>query len=254
MNEPASPTPASPIRAYPTPASAAPSVLTRATPAPPAPATRRSSRVNRQVVGPFTLRHLAILGSSAIGVAVILLVLTLPLGRPGPTAAPTPGSSFFRIGDATTGLQIGQVAPELAGTVDGKPVQLTDLDGRPIRLADLRGHPTWINFWATWCPPCQQETPVLRAAYERHKAEGLSLIAISVQETTPEDVRTYANTYGLTYTVAFDGTSAVFKTYRAYGLPTHLFLDRNGVIRSIHLGPLSEVQAEQILTPLLAGT
>jgi cytochrome c biogenesis protein CcmG, thiol:disulfide interchange protein DsbE len=220
----------------------------------PAPSSHgRPGRGNRQVVGPFTLRHLATLGAAVLGVAVVLIVLTLPLGKPAATAAPTPGSSFFVIGDVTTGLQVGQLAPELTGTVDGKTVGLTDLDGKPIRLADLRGRPVWISFWATWCPPCQQETPVLRAVYDTHKAQGLALLAISVQETTPEDVRQYVTTYGLDATIGFDGTSAVFKTYLAYGLPTHLFLDRAGIIRAIHLGPLTQIEAEQILAPLLAN-
>jgi peroxiredoxin len=220
----------------------------------PVPSARpKPRRANRQVVGPFTLRHIAVLGGSVLSVAVVLIALTLPLGQPAPAAAPTPGSSFFQIGAPTTGLQVGQVAPELGGTVDGKTVQLTDLDGKPIRLADLRGRPVWISFWATWCPPCQQETPVLRAVYDTHKAQGLALIAISVQETTTDYVRNYVNTYGLDATIGFDGTSAVFKTYQAYGLPTHLFLDRGGVIRAIHLGPLTQVQAEQILAPLLSN-
>lgn len=222
-------------------------------PAPPPSPSPHASRANRQVIGPFTLRHLTILGGSLLGVAVLLIVLTLPLAQPAPTAAPTPGSSFFQISDPTSGLQIGQVAPELAGTVDGKSVQLTDLAGTPIRLADLRGRPVWITFWATWCPPCQQEMPAMRSVFDTHKAQGLSLIAISVQETTPDDVRNYATTYGLDFTIGFDATSAVFKTYRAYGLPTHLFLDRQGVVRTVHLGPLTQIQAEQILAPLLSG-
>jgi peroxiredoxin len=203
------------------------------------------------VVGPFTLRHLTGLAGTLLVVAVALIVLTSPITRPGPTAPPTPGSSFFRIGDPTTGLQLGQVAPELSGVVDGQQIELTDLDGRPIRLADLRGRPVWITFWASWCPPCQQETPVLRTVYEAHKSQGLALIAISVQEATVDHVREYAQTYGLGYTIGFDATSAVFKTYQAYGLPTHLFLDRDGVIRAINLGPVTEAQAEQYLAPLL---
>jgi thiol-disulfide isomerase/thioredoxin len=155
-------------------------------------------------------------------------------------------------GDATEGLALNQRAPEFTGEVDGKQVGLTDLQGRPVRLDDLRGRPVWINFWATWCPPCQEETPTLRALHEKYGPRGLALVAVSVQETTVEDVRRYAETYDLDYTIAFDATSAVFKTYRAYGLPTQLFLDRNGVIRQIVKGPLTAAQAEAILEPLLA--
>jgi thiol-disulfide isomerase/thioredoxin len=156
------------------------------------------------------------------------------------------------VGEPVEGLRVGDLAPELTGVVNGETVQLTDLNGNPIRLADLRGRPVWINFWATWCPPCQEETPVLRDLYAEHADEGLALIAVSVQETTVEDVRDYVNRYSLGYTVGFDATSAVFHTYRAFGLPTQFFLDRNGVIRQVVLGPVTRDQAESILAPLLA--
>jgi peroxiredoxin len=74
-----------------------------------------------------------------------------------------------------------------------------------------------------------------------------------VQESSPEDIRRYAETYDLDFTIGFDATSAIFRTYQAYGLPTQLFLDRDGVIRTVVRGPLSEIEAERILAPLLAG-
>jgi thiol-disulfide isomerase/thioredoxin len=150
------------------------------------------------------------------------------------------------------GLSVGQAAPELVGSVDGHEVGLVDLDGRPVRLADLRGRPVWINFWATWCPPCQEETPVLREVYERHR-DDIALVAVSVQETTPEDVRRYATTYDLGYTIGFDATSAVFKAWHGFGLPTHYLLDADGVIRQVYYGPLTVDQVEGFLAPLLEG-
>jgi thiol-disulfide isomerase/thioredoxin len=215
--------------------------------------TETNNRWRRPVVGPFNLIQLgAVL--AAVGVtAVALLVLTAPLaGSPQPTV-PATGSGFVTVGQQTAGLRIGDEAPELLGTVDGQQVGLTDLDGNPIRLADLRGRPVWVNFWASWCPPCQQETPVLRDLYDAHKDAGLALVAISVQETTPDDVRAYVERYGLDYTVGFDATSAIFHAYQGYGLPTQIFIDRTGIIRNIVLGPVTRDQAEQILAPLLAS-
>jgi peroxiredoxin len=184
---------------------------------------------------------------------LVLVFVNTPLAAAPTPGLPTPGNGFVPVGDPVEGLRIGDIAPELSGTTaDGQTLQLTDLDGQPIRLADLRGRPVWINFFATWCPPCQEETPVLRDAFAAHDDEGLALIAVSVQETTIEDVRAYVQRYSLGYTVGFDATSAVFHTYRAFGLPTQLFLDRYGVIRSIVLGPVTRTQVEQILAPLLA--
>ena len=129
---------------------------------------------------------------------------------------PTPGSGFYRLSEPTEGLAIGQVAPELGGTSNGAAVALDDLDGDPIRLADLRGRPVWLSFFATWCPPCQEETPVLRDAYARY-ADDLEMVAVSVQDATAEDVRKYAETYSLPYTIGYDATSAIFHTYQGFG-------------------------------------
>jgi cytochrome c biogenesis protein CcmG/thiol:disulfide interchange protein DsbE len=183
---------------------------------------------------------------------VVLVILTTPLAGGDQSGIPTPAPGFVAVGQPTTGLAVGQPAPELTGVNDGQPVSLTDLDGNPITLAALRGHAVWINFWASWCPPCQQETPVLRDVYDAHKADGLELVAISVQESTPDDVRAYVQRYGLDFTVGFDATSAIFHTYDAYVLPTQVFIDRDGIVRNVTLGAVSRDQVEQILAPLLA--
>ena len=97
--------------------------------------------------------------------AVLLVVLTRPLGPGTGPGAPTalPGATPYLVGSPTTGVQVGQLAPELAWLDDaGATVQLQDLYGNPVSLEDLRGKLVWLNFWATWCPPCQGETPVLR--------------------------------------------------------------------------------------------
>jgi thiol-disulfide isomerase/thioredoxin len=202
-------------------------------------------------VGPFTLAHVVALAGTLVGVAALLALLTTPVGTTLPTDAPRPGESFYIIGEATEGLAIGQLAPELAGERDGQPVTLTDLDGRAVSLAALRGHPVWVNFWASWCPPCQHETPVLRDLYRDHAADGLRMIGVSVQEASPDEVRRYVETYDVPYTVAFDGTSAVFHAWRGFGLPTHYLVDREGVIRAVHYGPLSREAAEALLASIM---
>jgi len=210
-------------------------------------------RWQRPFIGPFSmLQTVAVLVAVAL-TALLLVFVNTPLSNSATPGLPTPGSGFVPVGDPVEGLRVGDIAPELTGTAaDGQTLQLTDLDGNPITLGALRGRPVWINFFATWCPPCQEETPVLRDAFAAHEDEGLALIAVSVQETTVDDVRAYVERYSLGYTVGFDATSAVFHTYRAFGLPTQLFLDRDGVIRNVVLGPVTRNQVEAILTPLLA--
>ena len=207
----------------------------------------RSDRpeARRGLVGPFTGRQLATVLVVVAAAAAVLLVATQPLVGPAPSAGPgDPRATQYVIGSAGEGLRVGDRAPEfeIVGP-DGSPAPLIDLDGNPVRLADLRGRPAWINFWASWCPPCQAETPTIRDTAAAYASQGLAVVGISVQEATEGDVRAYADKYGLGYTVAADLTGDVFRRYRVFGLPTQYFLDEDGVIRSILQGPVTAESA-----------
>ena len=161
----------------------------------------------------------------------------------------TPGDGFYMLGETAEGFDIGQRAPELAPN-DGSDEVVRDLEGQPITLASLRGRPVWLVFWATWCPPCQAETPDLQRAHAAHEAEGLELIAIDVQETA-EIVADYMATYSLTYTGALDPSGSIMRSYGVFGLPTHYFIDAEGIIRDRFYGPMSLDQMEERLTSIL---
>jgi thiol-disulfide isomerase/thioredoxin len=206
----------------------------------------------RGVVGPFTARQLATALAVVGGAALLLVVATQPLVGPAPSATPAdPRATQYVIGTPAEGLRVGDRAPELEVVgPDGAPAPLLDLDGNPVRLADLRGRPVWINFWASWCPPCQAETPTIRDLAAAYAPQGLEVIGISVQEATEDDVRAYAEKYELGYTVAADLAGDVFRRYRVYGLPTQYFLDEEGVIRSIVQGPVTPESAAANLASL----
>jgi thiol-disulfide isomerase/thioredoxin len=206
-------------------------------------------RVRRRGVGPFSLRQVTIAIALVMGVAIILTLATVPLGTTEP-GLPVPDPSAFLIGSPEPGLNIGNLAPELTGNGPDGTVQLSDLNGAPIRLADLRGKAVWVNFWASWCPPCQFETPVVRAIDAKYRDRGLVVVAIQVQQTV-DDGRSYAQRYGLRYTIGADVTGAIFHTYRVFALPTQFFIDPNGVLRQIVNGPLSETRASQLIESIL---
>ena len=200
------------------------------------------------LVGPFTGRQLALLAFVVAGAAVLLIAITSPIGSAPGGNAPVSGASFYRIGEDGTGLALGERPPGLSGA-DGAPI--VDLDGQPVDLASLLERPVWVVFWASWCPPCQQETPDLQRAYEANAARGLELIGVNVQE--PEDVaRDYASTYGLTYRIALDPTAGAFRLWGVFGLPTHYFIGRDGLIRDRWFGPLS-LDEMQRRVDLIAG-
>jgi thiol-disulfide isomerase/thioredoxin len=198
----------------------------------------------RGLVGPFTGRQLLSVALVVVVAAVALTLATRPIA-PGPGAATAlPVSTPFLVGPATEGLRPGDTAPELEATrPDGTNVVLTDLDGNPVRLADLRGKLVWLNFWATWCPPCQAETPVLRDMDAAYRDRGLAIVAVAVQETTVDDVRAYAQRYELGYRIAFDASADIFGRYRVFALPTQFFISPDGTILDVVNGPLTDATA-----------
>jgi len=123
-------------------------------------------------------------------------------------------------------------------------------DGRPIRMSDLRGQPVWLNFRGSWCPPCRSELPGLQAAYQRLQVQGLVLLAVSLDESLEEAVG-YAERHGATYTVAADPYRDGTAAYPIANFPTHILIDRNGIVRDIVLAELDEdaviARAEAIL-------
>jgi len=208
------------------------------------------------LIGPFSGRQLLAGAIAVLVIAVLGVVVTTPLGNTAnqpdlidPLATP------FVIGEAPAqGLQAGQQAPEL--TIDqgnGNSSALQDLDGNPVTLAELRGKVVWLNFFASWCPPCQQETPILRTLADTYRDRGLEVVGISVQETTSADVKAYADRYRLRYTIGFDGSGDVLREYRVFALPTQFFIDPNGVVQQVVSGPVDEQGARALIESILPG-
>jgi peroxiredoxin len=205
------------------------------------------------LVGPFSGRQLASLLLAVVVVSLGLFVATRPLGTTGPISPNDPRATPYILGPAPSqGLRPGDLAPDFAVVRgDGTVFQLKDLDGQPVRINDLRGKAVWINFWASWCPPCQSETPVIRDLAERYEDRGLEVVGISVQETNFDDVRAYAERYQLGYTIAPDLSGDIFRLYRLYGLPTQFFIGPDGAIRSVVLAPLDEDSATEQIEAIL---
>jgi peroxiredoxin len=205
------------------------------------------------LIGPFGARQIA--GGLVIVVAavVLLLAVTAPLGRTGVGGPRDPRPTPYVLSSPpTVGLRPGQIAPELTTTrPDGSTFTLTDVTGHPVSLAALRGKAVWINFFASWCPPCQAETPVLRDTYAAYRDKGVVMIGISVQETTAADVAAYAAKYGLGYTIAADLSGDIFRLYGAYVLPTQVFIGTDGVVHDVHLGLMDDASAAAELDAIL---
>ncbi len=129
--------------------------------------------------------------------------------------------------------------------------QVTMLDGTTLKLSDLRGKPVWLTFWATWCPPCRAEATDIDATYAQYKDKGLAYVAISIGEF-PDTLKSFITSTGYTFPIGVDTTQAVASLYWINGIPTHFFIDRNGVVQGMQVGSLSRATAAAKLDKLLA--
>jgi len=146
--------------------------------------------------------------------------------RYGPVELP----AAVRTAGLDIGTEEGQLAPDFL---------LGSLDGGEVRLSALRGQPVVLNFWATWCAPCRKELPQFVAAYDRHRNEGLVVLAVNMQEGK-SIARDKAREFGMKFPVPIDVDGEVGDEYRLLGLPMTYFIDRAGVVRSVFTGPLQE--------------
>src|SRR5262249_52233833 len=119
----------------------------------------------------------------------------------------------------------------------GKPAPdftVTGLNGAPVRLADLRGHVVILEFWATWCGPCEITAPYLDEWYGRHGRRGLRVVGIS--EEPAAELKKYVAEHQLGYTFASDPSNAVGGMYLVQGLPTLVVVDKAGIVRVSQIG------------------
>lgn len=168
-------------------------------------------------------------GMLVIGIAALLL-----LPRP---ASPPPESED--IGPAPANVEFD--APEL---------ELYDLDGIPVSLADYQGQVVLVNNWATWCPPCRQEMPILEAYYRDHRHENFTIIAIDAGD--PEDVvNNFVSSYNLSFPVWLDPDSKALNSFRNNYLPSSYLINEQGQVIMVWSGAVNQVSLEENITPLL---
>ncbi len=116
---------------------------------------------------------------------------------------------------------------------------LTDLDGNSVSLSDYAGTPVLVNFWATWCPPCRSELPLIQAYQDKYEGDFV-VLALSGGETA-QDVQSFIDANGYTFVVLLDSDYAVAEQYGVRGFPTSFFIDADGAIQQTHIGELTEV-------------
>jgi thiol-disulfide isomerase/thioredoxin len=129
----------------------------------------------------------------------------------------------------------------------------TDLQGTPRQLAEWRGRILVLNFWATWCPPCREEIPMLMAMRDKYASNGVEIVGIAIDLAAK--VMEYAISMKISYTILIagaDGLDLVRKLGNsAGGLPYTVFADRKGEVWKSKLGALTQQELEALLGEML---
>jgi peroxiredoxin len=107
--------------------------------------------------------------------------------------------------------------------------------GQQGALSEYKGQVVMVNFWATWCGPCQQEMPLLEQMYKKYKPAGFTLIGVNVDKEAPP-VKELLARKPVSFPVLLDPANQVSKAYHVDEMPSSVIIDRKGVIRYIHRG------------------
>jgi len=137
--------------------------------------------------------------------------------------------------------EVGKAAP---------PFSLPSPGGKPVALDALRGKPLYVNFFASWCGPCNAEAPSIGKLRAQYAKRGLQVVGID--ELDPGQAQAfqkkYANPYGL---VASDDDGAIGKKYGAIAMPVHVFIDRRGIVKTFRLGEMNPAEIETAIKDAL---
>ena len=143
-------------------------------------------------------------------------------------------------GGVGTTARIGQIAPDWKDPL---------VSGGTMSMAQLRGKPVFMDFFATWCPPCNDEAPEVNAAYKEYAPQGLQVIGVDVEETAKK-AKQFVDQHQLSYPAVVD-TGTLSDLYSINGMPVGVFIDKNGVIRRIEVGQLSSNQLNADIKAIL---
>lgn len=169
-------------------------------------------------------------------VIVIAIIIAANSGHHGNDPSPT------EVSGEDVGNQIGELAPDFT---------VKDYDGNEVKLSDFRGTPVFINFWATWCPFCVDELPLM-AEFQIEHSGGYITLAVDRNESVGE-AKNFSDRLGVTDALNFviDDTDRIYDQYGGFSMPFSIFIDSQGVIQEIKHGPLTKSELEQKISKIL---
>jgi thiol-disulfide isomerase/thioredoxin len=175
--------------------------------------------------------------------SVMLIAALLAIGCNGGESVQVNVGTITGCDECPEPPQIGALATDF---------QFQTPEGEPASLSDYRGQPVVLNFWATWCVPCQIEMPYLQQIYDEWQAEGLVMLAINIPDEG-DDVTSFLESYNISFPVLIDASYAVAICYYAISIPITFFIDGDGIIQYIKVGAFTSLgEIESILNQLFS--
>jgi cytochrome c biogenesis protein CcmG/thiol:disulfide interchange protein DsbE len=132
------------------------------------------------------------------------------------------------------------------------PFTLTLFDGSRLSLEEMRGKVVFLNFWASWCPPCRAEARMLEAAWQAYKDRDVVFVGANIQDQEPS-ARAFIEEFGVTYPNGIDRGSRIAIAYGVWGLPETFVIDRQGRITYKHVGGIGGQAVATKLEEALRG-
>jgi peroxiredoxin len=152
--------------------------------------------------------------------SIILILLLSAIGY-------TLYSNFFVSNEK---IKVGSVAPDFV---------LTDLEGNKHKLSDYKGKGVFLNFWGTWCEPCEREMPYMENQYDYYKSQGVEVLAVNIAESNIA-VESFVDKHDLTFPILLDKDRQVLNAYGVGPLPTTFLINPEGKVEHITSGSLTE--------------
>lgn len=167
-----------------------------------------------------------ILGILGLGGLVALLLVAMIVNNLSHSGQASAGASGTTANAATGPEDVvpGSLAVDFTATnlVDGKVVHVSDYRGK---------NPVWLNFWASWCGPCKAEMPDMQQLWEQNKSKGLVILGFDVREDQ-KTVSDFVTSRGFNWTFLLQPNGETANRYYVSGIPTHIFIGKDGVIKS----------------------
>ena len=172
-------------------------------------------------------------GLALAGALILGFVAVLAYGMANRTA-PTGQSGATRV---------GKPAPAFAMDLHG---------GGELSIGPDLGKPVVLNFWASWCPPCREESPLLERAWRQYEERGVLFVGVDTQDTEA-DALAYIDEFGLTFPNGLDADGEITVAYGVVGLPVTFFIGGDGVVKRRWVGALTESQLLPWVEELASG-